>query len=157
MYDLENVPMKQVASVLSIPLFTAYTRLHKARTELETALRRTSEDGSRPCHSFEDAVRVVSMHGRELKHEILEIRDGGPDPAEALQAKQAREMVMRAIEMIPPGRRAVLVMYDLENVPMNQVATTLSIPLFTAYSRLRKARTELETAIRRLSKDGSPP
>ena len=48
-------------------------------------------------------------------------------------------------------------MHELEEVPMGQVATALSIPLFTAYSRLRKARTELEAAIRRTGNDGSGP
>jgi len=48
-------------------------------------------------------------------------------------------------------------MYDLESVPMNKVAATLSIPLFTAYSRLRKARTELARAVRRISEEGNRP
>jgi RNA polymerase sigma-70 factor (ECF subfamily) len=72
-----------------------------------------------------------------------------------LQAKQARATVLRALERIPLRRRAVLVMHELEEVPMAQVARVLSIPLFTAYSRLRKARTELEIAIRRIGKDVS--
>jgi len=157
MYDLENVPMNQVATALSIPLFTGYSRLRKARTELETALHRISKDGSRPSQPLREALRIVSMHRRKVRRQVLEIRDPGPDPAEALQAKQARAMVMQALEGIPLPRRTVLVMYELENAPMNQVATTLSIPLFTAYSRLRKARTELGTALRRISKDGSRP
>ena len=66
-------------------------------------------------------------------------------------------MVLRALERIPLRRRAVLVMHDLEEVPMAQIAVTLSIPLFTAYSRLRKARTELEAAIRRVADDTSKP
>jgi len=133
--------------------------------EVFIALRRSwpHYDPSRPLrpYLFGVAFRVASMHRRKRKHEVayasLEIRDGAPDPAELLQAKQARALVMQALEKIPLRRRAVLVMYDLESVPMSQVATALSIPLFTAYSRLRKARTELETAIRRLSKDGSRP
>ena len=48
-------------------------------------------------------------------------------------------------------------MHNLEEVPMGQVATTLSIPLFTAYSRLRKARKELEGAVRRIGKNASSP
>ena len=133
--------------------------------EVFIALRRSwpHYDPSRPLrpYLFGVAFRVASMHRRKRKHEVayatLEVRDGAPDPAELLQAKQARAMVMRALEKIPLRRRAVLVMYDLESVPMSQVATALSIPLFTAYPRLRKARTELETAIRRLSKDASRP
>jgi len=44
-------------------------------------------------------------------------------------------------------------MYDLDDVPMDQVAAALGIPLFTAYSRLRKARRELEGLVRRLLRE----
>lgn len=97
------------------------------------------------------------MHPRKLTYDVLDIDGGELDDAETLHAKQARTMVMRALETIPPPRREVLVKYDLENIPMNQVATTLSIPLFTAYSRLRKARRELGKAFRRIFPDGSGP
>ena len=127
--------------------------------EVFIALRRSWSryDSSRPLrpYLFGVAFRVVSMQRRKGKREAvfatLEIRDGGPGPDEALQAKQARAMVLRALERIPLRRRAVLVMHDLEEVPMRQVAASLSIPLFTAYSRLRKARTELEAAVRRVA------
>jgi RNA polymerase sigma-70 factor (ECF subfamily) len=108
---------------------------------------------------FGVAFRVVSTQRRKTRREVafaqLEIRDGGPHPDEVLQAKQARAMVLRALERIPLRRRAVLVMHDLEELSMGQVATALSFPLFTAYSRLRKARTELEAAIRRFGRDVS--
>ena len=133
--------------------------------EVFIALRRSwpHYDSSRPLrpYLFGVAFRVVSMQRRKRKHDVtfasLEIRDGGPGPDEMLQAKQARAMVLRALERIPLRRRAVLVMHDLEDVPMVQVATALSIPLFTAYSRLRKARTELEAAIRRTTRNVSRP
>lgn len=133
--------------------------------EVFIALRRawSRYDPSRPLrpYLFGVAFRVVSMQRRKTKREVafgrLEITDGGPYPDDLVQAKQARAMVLRALEKIPLRRRAVLVMHDLEEVPMAQVAKTLSIPLFTAYSRLRKARTELEAAIRRFAKDVSRP
>jgi RNA polymerase sigma-70 factor (ECF subfamily) len=133
--------------------------------EVFIALRRSwpHYDSSRPLrpYLFGVAFRVVSMQRRKRKYDVtfatLEVREGGPGPDEMLQAKQARVMVLRALERIPLRRRAVLVMHDLEEVPMAQVATALSIPLFTAYSRLRKARTELEAAIRRMTRNVSRP
>jgi RNA polymerase sigma-70 factor (ECF subfamily) len=133
--------------------------------EVFIALRRSwpRYDSSRPLrpYLFGVAFRVVSMQRRKRKQEVavasLELRDGGPSPDEALQVKQARAMVLRALEKIPLRRRAILVMHDLEEVPIRQVATALSIPLFTAYSRLRKARTELEAAIRRIGNERSRP
>ena len=44
-------------------------------------------------------------------------------------------------------------MHDIDDVPVSQVAAMLDIPLFTVYSRLRKARRELEAAIRRMLKE----
>ena len=61
--------------------------------------------------------------------------------------------MLAALERIPLPRRAVLVMHDIDDVPVSQVAATLDIPLFTVYSRLRKARRELEAAIRRMLKE----
>ena len=61
--------------------------------------------------------------------------------------------MLTALERIPLPRRAVLVMHDIDDVPVSQVAATLDIPLFTVYSRLRKARRELDPAIRRMLKE----
>jgi len=132
--------------------------------EVFIALRRSWShyDSSRPIrpYLFGVAFRVVSMQRRKRKREVvfahLEVRGGGPDPDEVLQAKQARALVLRALEAVPLRRRAVLVMHDLDEVPIRQVAAALSIPLFTAYSRLRKARAELEVAIRKIAKANEP-
>lgn len=129
--------------------------------EVFIALRRSwpNFDTSRPIrpYLFGVAFRVVSMQRRKRKREVafgrLEVRDGGPDAADLIQAKQARAIILSALERVPLRRRAVLVMHDLDEVPMAEVATALSIPLFTAYSRLRKARTELEAAVRWSSRE----
>ena len=83
--------------------------------------------------------------------------DSGPGPDEALASKQARALVLAALERIPLPRRAVLVMHDIDDVPVSEVAAMLAIPLFTVYSRLRKARRELEAAIRRMLKEAERP
>lgn len=129
--------------------------------EVFIALRRSWPrfDTSRPIrpYLYGVAFRVVSMHrrrrGREVAVAQFEVRDGGPDPEDLMQSRQARALVLRALEAIPLKRRAVFVMHDLDQLPMHQVARELSIPMFTAYSRLRKARGELEAAIKRQSKE----
>jgi len=105
----------------------------------------TDYDQSRP--------RLRRRSGREVALGMIEVLDSTPDPADALETKQARALVLAALERVPLNRRAVLVMHDLDGVPMVDVAATLSIPLFTAYSRLRKARKELESAIRRFVRE----
>ncbi|HEX2659449.1 MAG TPA: sigma-70 family RNA polymerase sigma factor [Polyangia bacterium] len=129
--------------------------------EVFIALRRSWPhfDTSRPIrpYLFGVAFRVVSMQRRKRKREAqfgrLEVHDGNPDVVDLIQAKQARAMLLGALEKVPLRRRAVLVMHELDEIPMAQVASALGIPLFTAYSRLRKARVELEAALRRSARE----
>jgi DNA-directed RNA polymerase specialized sigma24 family protein len=67
-----------------------------------------------------------------------------------LSTKQTHALLQAALERISLPRRTVLVMHELDDVPVTEVAAALSIPLFTVYSRLRKARQELEVATRRI-------
>jgi len=110
---------------------------------------------------FGIAFRVASSqrrrHSREVPHAAIEAEDLAPRPDQAVAAEQTRQLVLKAIEEIPMERRAVLVMHDLDNVSMREIAALLSIPLFTAYSRLRKARKEFETAAQRLQNGALRP
>ena len=116
-------------------------------------------DPTRPLRPFLFGIsfRIASAYERKRRREVafgvVEVGDAGPGPDDALQSKQARALVIAALERIPLPRRAVLVMHDIDDVPVSQVAAVLDIPLFTVYSRLRKARRELEAAIRRMLKE----
>lgn len=59
-------------------------------------------------------------------------------------------MIIAALGAIQEGRRAVFVLYELDGVPMDGIARTMSIPVNTAYSRLRVAREEFRAAVTRL-------
>ena len=116
-------------------------------------------DPGRPLrpYLFGIAFRIASAYQRKRNREvafgIVEVGDAGPGPDDALQSKQARALVLAALERIPLPRRAVLVMHDIDDVPVSDVARVLAIPLFTVYSRLRKARRELQSALRRMLKE----
>jgi len=126
------------------------------------ALRRSwpQYDPSRPLrpYVFGIAFRITSAHHRKRRREVplgvVDTDDFRPGPDDVLHAKQARALMLVALERIPLPRRAVLVMRDLDDVPVEDIAAVLAIPLFTAYSRLRKARRELEAAVRRLLREG---
>ena len=127
------------------------------------ALRRSwSEyDASRPLrpYLFGIAFRIASVHARsrrrrrEVALDAVEVGDAGPRPDDALQSKQTRALVLAALERIPLPRRAVLVTHEIDDVPVREVAAVLGIPSFTVYSRLRKARRELEAALRPMLKE----
>ena len=144
-------------------LGTAPSEVEDLAQEVFLALRGAWDqyDRDRPLrpYLFGIAFRIASAYQRKRSREvafgIVEVGDAGPGPDDALVSKQARALVLAALERIPLPRRAVLVMHDIDDVPVSEVASTLEIPLFTVYSRLRKARRELEAAIRRMMKEGN--
>ena len=142
-------------------LGTAPSEVDDLAQDLFLALRRSwgEYDPNRPLrpYLFGFAFRIAAAHHRKRKREvtlgIVEVDGGGPGPEETLASKQARALVLAALDRIPLPRRAVLVMHELDDVPVSEVAAVLSIPLFTVYSRLRKARRELQAGMRRLLKE----
>jgi RNA polymerase sigma-70 factor (ECF subfamily) len=124
--------------------------------ELFLVLRRSwaGFDESRPLrpYLFGIAYRIASAHRRKRKRErdpVPERADLRPNPEEELQTKQTRRFVLAALAKIPLQRRAVLMMHDIDGVAIRDVAASLKIPRFTAYSRLAKARRELRDIVRR--------
>jgi RNA polymerase sigma-70 factor (ECF subfamily) len=125
-------------------------------------------DATRPLRPwlFGIAVRVVSDYRRSFRNsrEVLAPNSAMPDAIdqalrqdENLADSQVRTLLMRALDVLDFDRRAVLVMHDLDEVPMPEIASTLAIPLNTAYSRLRLARADVLAAARRLSEpEGAP-
>ncbi|HEY4185995.1 MAG TPA: sigma-70 family RNA polymerase sigma factor [Polyangia bacterium] len=142
-------------------LGAAPSEIEDLAQELFLALRRSwsQYDPERPLrpYLFGIAFRISSAHHRKRDREVafgvVEIGDSSPGPDDALQTKQARALVLAALERMPLKRRAVLIMHDIDEMPVAEVATALSIPRFTVYSRLRKARKEFEAAARRLLKE----
>jgi len=110
-------------------------------------------DTSRPVRAylFGIAFRVAGNHLRKRKREILfavtDTTDCGPQPDQRLESSQVRKFVLSALDRVPMERRAVLIMHDIDKLPMAEIASNLSIFLFTGYSRLRKARKEFAEAM----------
>jgi RNA polymerase sigma-70 factor, ECF subfamily len=118
-------------------------------------------DTSRPLrpYLFGVAYRVLCAHHRRRAREIpypdLEVQDRATGPEGTLQSKQAIALLSAALEDLPVLRRAVVIMHDLDEVPIVDIARSLSITRFGAYARLRKGRKELAAAVRRRSRGGA--
>jgi RNA polymerase sigma-70 factor (ECF subfamily) len=63
---------------------------------------------------------------------------------------EARWIVLQALDTLSDEKRAVLVMHDLEEYTMPEIADVLEIPLNTAYSRLRLARADFKRSLEQL-------
>jgi len=78
-------------------------------------------------------------------------REQSSDPEAALVA---RSVVWRALETLDPRRRAVLVMHELEGLPIEVIARTLGVTAVTVRWHLSKGRGQLAKAIRGQGKAG---
>jgi RNA polymerase sigma-70 factor (ECF subfamily) len=118
-------------------------------------------DTSRPLrpYLFGVAFRIVQAHRRRRAREVpysgLDAEDLASSPDGLLEGKRSVALLMAGLDHVPALRRAVLVMHELEGVPIADVAQRLSITRFGAYARLRKARRELTKAIGRLLRNGA--
>lgn len=59
---------------------------------------------------------------------------------EDLARRRAWQRLEAVLDEMDAGKREAFVLYELENLPMSQVAAILSCPLQTAYARLHAAR-----------------
>ena len=55
-----------------------------------------------------------------------------------------------ALDDLELDRRAVLILHDIDGHSVPEIARALSIPLNTAYSRLRLAREQFKAAVKRI-------
>lgn len=104
---------------------------------------------------FAFAFHVASDYRRLARHRV-EIYEDAPDvhgdaplADDSLDAARRRDMLARGLDALDLPKRAVLVLHDLEGVPIPEVARVLAIAEGTASSRLRAARQELADWVRR--------
>src|SRR5215207_5329012 len=107
--------------------------------------------------AFHIAQKHLSRGRREVPRGEVDREDEAPHPDERLSAARSRDLALRALTELPSKQRVLLVMHDLDGIEMRQIAATLQVPLFTAYSRLRRARLGFTKAIETLQKADQPP
>ncbi|MFW6108337.1 MAG: RNA polymerase sigma factor, partial [bacterium] len=101
------------------------------------------------AHVCRDWLR---RRGRRPEQRWEEMDLAAPTPTPAAQAAQAeeRERVVRAVELLPPKYREVVVLHYLEEMPYDEVARSLDITPAAARRRALRARAMLR---KRLARD----
>jgi RNA polymerase sigma-70 factor (ECF subfamily) len=94
-------------------------------------------------------VRVASEHRRRphRRHEELAEPPDVVVPApqlEALARRRTVEALDRALGTLDDDKRAVFVLYEIEQLSIKEICDILGCPAQTAYSRLHAARKHLE-------------
>jgi len=107
------------------------------------------------------AVRVALAHRRraqtqrELPTETLPEVVSTEGPHDRLAEREARRWLDLALDTLDEKKRAVFVLYEIEQLSMNEVAQVLECPLQTAYSRLHAAREQVQSFFRQARKGGA--
>ena len=109
----------------------------RGEAQLSTWLHRVAVNASL------DLVRKRRRRDHSSTDDLAEQASPEPGPEfEAIQAVRARE-VHRALGLIPPDQRALIVLHDLQGLDYAECAEALEIPLGTVKSRLHRARLAL--------------
>ena len=90
-------------------------------------------------------VRVASNHRRRAyvrrERAVSELPEASdPQAHEAFERGQRWPALQRLLDSLDAEKREVFVLYELEELPMREVAEACGCPLQTAYSRLHAAR-----------------
>lgn len=74
-----------------------------------------------------------------------------PGQESKLMVEQARDRLAQLLDALDADKRTVFVLFEIEGIPMEEVAEIVGCPLQTAYSRLYAARRKVEAALSRLT------
>jgi len=124
--------------------------------------RRDGYDPARPLRPwlYGIAARVVVAQRRRARRKaelpgdgaIVAVADRAPLPDRCVELKEDHALTLRALDAIDEERRALLLMHDLDGVPVPEIAGAIGVSINTVYSRLRLARADFQTAVDRLSR-----
>jgi RNA polymerase sigma-70 factor (ECF subfamily) len=102
--------------------------------------------------------RTVSSHrrsgGKDQGVFLVPVEEGAlaahePSPLEVAERSSQLELLSALLAGLSDVKREVFILAELEEMSVPEIAAALEIPLNTAYSRLRHARHEFETALAR--------
>jgi RNA polymerase sigma-70 factor (ECF subfamily) len=85
----------------------------------------------------------------EVAIEDMPTRSQPPSQERDYQQVEARRLLNAMLDELDEDKRAVIVLYEIAGVPMQDVAKAVGCPLQTAYSRLHTARSLLLEAAKR--------
>jgi len=112
--------------------------------------------GSEKSFLFQTALRVASDARRTVRRRREVSADPAqepesplPDAERVLELRRARETLDAILDAMPMDLRAVFVLFELDEMPIADIAALLGIPEGTASSRLRRARAEFNSQVQR--------
>jgi RNA polymerase sigma-70 factor (ECF subfamily) len=108
-------------------------------------------------------VRVAADYRKRASRRKETVTESPPEQASASDphgeaaGRQARALLDRIMSELDDDKRAVFVLYEIEELKMSDVAEAVGCPVQTAYSRLHAARDHVEKAATRLAAERRAP
>jgi RNA polymerase sigma-70 factor (ECF subfamily) len=94
--------------------------------------------------------RRLSRNRCELLEAAQEPSDPAPSALDQLVQAESLGLARAALQSLDLERRAVFILHEIDGTSVPDIASALSIPLNTAYSRLRSARDRFQRSLERL-------
>jgi RNA polymerase sigma-70 factor (ECF subfamily) len=97
------------------------------------------------------STRRKSLYSAQRRHLPLDgtevIADSAVDPAKSMEHKEIQQRVQQALNSLDPEDARIILLRDLQDVPYEDVAEMLDIPVGTVKSRLHRARQALRSSL----------
>ena len=90
-------------------------------------------------------IADVSFLGEE---EMSQIADEGRSVEDEVERRQEEERVRKSVLLLPDKQRVVIIMYYVEDMSIEEIASALRIPAGTVKSRMNKAKITLKERLR---------
>ncbi|HMA96926.1 MAG TPA: sigma-70 family RNA polymerase sigma factor [Polyangiaceae bacterium] len=103
-----------------------------------------------------DVRRTQRRRPEELVAEHADETDQRPSPEALLDQEEMLSLLGVLLRKLPEEQRAVLLLHDLEQMSLSEIATMLDIPAGTAASRLRRGRLAFERLVSEWRKLNEP-
>jgi len=150
------------------PLFSAAYRITGSVEDAMDATQNAFVNAYEKLHTFDPSYRFFSWIYRITVNQALNLISGrkaetelnndvpapAPGPAEIFNSTEARGHLERALDVLEPRYRAVIVLKHLEGLSYREISELLGIPEKTVKSRLFTARQKLRVI---LTKRGFAP
>jgi RNA polymerase sigma-70 factor, ECF subfamily len=125
------------------------------------------EPGKERSFAYGTALRLARANHRNAQRSHDELDEEALPDIEApgiedlLDRREARRILDLLLEQMPFDFRIALVLFEIEELSISEIAQVLGIPRGTAASRVRRAREDYEARVRRLrarmSRQGTKP
>src|SRR4029453_14962100 len=135
----------EAAEVAQEVFLSAFKSIHRFRGEASFSpwLYRIGPNPASPRRKSlqSSQQRLIPLDGTEV------IADGTVDPAKNVEHKEIQQRVQQALNSLDPEDARIVLLRDLQDIPYEDVAEMLDIPVGTVKSRLHRARQALKTSL----------